>query len=159
MIIYLFRRCLNEKAYFIIWNFYYKYIFLSLGCTVNDHMALLTIYNKSNITITNIKIGNTVITPVLFEGGRVDYYIFWTLKGKLSCGEAESWGYPPYINNKLAIIPRPGTYELRPGQYYFESEIFEVYDEYYITLRCERYYQDCGYEEIDEYADGEYYQE
>jgi hypothetical protein len=141
-------------------NFLFLIIFIMFvsGCSVNDYESVLSISNESNIYVNNIKIGNTIILLTLAPGASYDYYFYTPLIGSLTTDSAASAGYAyTEDNNKLSTIPRLGTYNLKAGNYFFQSEIFEKNDNYYITIRCNKNKYNYGQDSYDAYADGGYY--
>jgi hypothetical protein len=140
------------KIYFLI-----IIIFIS-GCSVNEYTSILSISNESNIYVNNIKIGKTLILLTLAPGASYDYYFYSPLTGNLTTDNAASAGYVnTYDNNKLSIVPRSGNYNLKVGNYFFQSEIFQKNDNYYITIRCNKNKYNYGPDSYDPYADGGYY--
>jgi len=133
---------------------------LLLSCVVNDTTSLWTFTNKSDIAITNIKLGDTVILISLSPGITYNYYFYFDLNGKLTTGEALSAGYASdFDTNEYTIVRRKGTYNLRAGNYYFYSDIFKKDGEYYITVRCKPNRFEYGGSNSDDYAEGGYYED
>ncbi|MBN2545181.1 MAG: hypothetical protein JXB50_05240 [Spirochaetes bacterium] len=127
-------------------------------CTVNDNTSLWTFTNKSDIAITNIKLGNTIILASLSPGFTYNYYFSWDLNGPLTSNEALSAGYASDFEvNEYTIVRRRGTYNLIAGNYYFYSDIFKKDGEYFITLRCKPNNFEYGSSDSDDYAEGGYY--
>ena len=110
--------------------------------------------------MSNIKIGDTVIANNIQSGATKQYYFFKDITGQYTANDAISGGYSTYYDvNRNAVVERSGTYTLRAGNYFFESEIFRQGDETYITLRCVRHNSNWANDDFDEYINNEFYQE
>jgi hypothetical protein len=130
------------------------------GCSVNDSISLLTITNRSGSNIDNIKIGNTLIASSISPGGIYNYYITTELTGKFTANGAVSAGYSTiYDVNRFSIVVRNGTYKLKAGKYFFDSEVFDQNGQRYITLRCEKTSSDWQEDGSDSYITNEFYTE
>jgi hypothetical protein len=130
---------------------------LGISCTVNNNTSKITILNKSDASVSNIKIGNTIICCYIAAGGSYEYYFSFDLKGKLTGNDVISAGYVNrYDNNKISVVRRDGEYNLLHTGYFFDCEIFKMDKKYYITLRCDKSGVDNN-ETGDEYVEDGYY--
>ena len=60
-------------------------LFLLLaGCTVNSTTGKITISNRTNNALTNIKIGNTLLSSYVAPGASYDYWYYNDITGKLA---------------------------------------------------------------------------
>ena len=143
-----------KKTYLIIFILIILTI-IHFSCTVNESTSCLTIQNKSNTTVTNIKIGDTIISSYLAPGAQTAYYFSYNdIEGELTANGAISgkyiWELP---GNKKYVKESNGTYKLIAGNYHFYSEIFESRNKYWITLWCEKQGEDYNDEPEDQYED------
>ena len=133
---------------------------LFTGCTVNEYTSILRITNKSNDDAENIKIGDTLIAYRVATGATYYYYIFKDITGQLTANNLTSAGYTDRYNvNRNSVVEKSGTYTLKAGNYFFDSDIFSQDEEDYITLRCEKHAYDWQNDEYDEYPDEGFYEE
>ena len=58
--------------------------FAFIGCTVNSTTGRITVANTTNATMTNVKVGDTLIVSSLGPGKSYDYYFFKTLTGQIT---------------------------------------------------------------------------
>lgn len=149
----------NKRAYFlIIIVIFFSVLFTS--CTVNQWTSKISFINKSDIYISNVKIGNLLLVCTLAPGASYDYYFIVDIKGRLTANNAISVGYTnSNDNNKEAVVPRNGNYNLIAGNYLFECEMFKKNGDYCMTIRCERLGYNYGSDDYDDYADGGYYED
>ncbi len=134
-------------------------LFYVTSCAVNDYTSKITILNKSDISVNNIKVGDAIICSYIQPGGSFDYYFTTDLGGKLTGAGVISAGYTnAYDNNKASIVKRTGNYKLKHTGYFFDCEIFKVDSDYYITLRCDKKGTDYS-NTADSYVNGGYYKD
>ncbi len=129
--------------------------FIHFSCTVNESTSCLTIQNKSNTTVTNIKIGNTIVSSYLAPGAQTAFYFSnYTIEGELSANGAYSgryiWELP---GNKAYVRKANGTYKLIAGNYHFYGEIYQSGNNYWITLWSERHGENYRDNPEDQYED------
>jgi|GEM_PF-2150804 len=136
---------------------------LYLGsCTVNETTSKITINNKSDIWVSNIKIGNTIICSLIGPGNSYEYYFTNELSGSLSGNDVIPARYTnQYSRNKYTAVEKSdGTFTLSPAGYYFDCDIFIRDDKYYIALGVDN---KNGYnyneDDIDEYIIEDFYED
>lgn len=130
-------------------------LIIHFSCTVNENTSCLTIQNKSDTTVTNIKIGDTIVTSYLAPGTQTAYYFSnKDIEGELSANGAISgryiWELP---GNKKYVKEANGSYKLIAGNYHFYGEIFESRNKYWITIWSEKQGEDYNDDPEDQYDD------
>src|SRR4030042_2550805 len=66
------------------------FLFFISACSVNEYTALIRVENSSNIDITNLKIGETLITGYLKKGAVYDYWSITQFSGIVSVNGVKS---------------------------------------------------------------------
>ncbi len=60
------------------------FAFLINSCSVNSTTGLITIENRTNSFLTNVRVGDTLVALSLAPGAKYDYYYYQTIQGKLT---------------------------------------------------------------------------
>lgn len=73
-----------KKIFYLILIVSILIILFFTGCSVNAYTGLIQVKNYSNTPITNVKIGETLITSYLAAGAQIDYWFTSEITGKLT---------------------------------------------------------------------------
>ena len=109
-----------------------------LQCTVNSTTGLITVENKSNVKVTNIKIGSTSICWWLSPGEKYNYYFYKPITGELTADGATS-GYRRIVLSGDDLeysdeeVKEDGEYELTTNNWY-SCDITEQDNDTYIRI-------------------------
>lgn len=71
---------MKKTIYFIIITFV---VFIFIHCTVNQDTGLIEVKNYTEIALTNVTIGGTLIASYVAPGGYVDYWYSQEIRGRL----------------------------------------------------------------------------
>jgi hypothetical protein len=113
-------------------------LIIFLSCTVNSTTGMINIKNTTNATISNIRIGNTILAITLTPGANFNYYYYKTLTGRItSTGATTGFSYWDYNGTKYDytgdIILMDGTFTLKTN-YWFTFYIVDEKDQSFLQV-------------------------
>lgn len=94
------------KKIFLFFIFSFAVLFI-FNCTVNDKTGLIQIKNSTYESLSNVKIGQTLIAAYVAPGSYINYWYYNTVSGRLS-----TQGIP--IDNSIKDI----TFNLKTGYWF-----------------------------------------
>ena len=81
-----------KKVLFFLSSITLLFLLLA-GCTVNSTTGKIMISNRTNTALTNIRIGNTLISSYVAPGATYDYWYYSDITGKLALSGVDHLDY------------------------------------------------------------------
>lgn len=84
------------------------------GCAVNSTTGKITIVNRSTTSVSNIKIGSTILALAVGPGQSVDYFFTSALSGALTATGAKTG----FAYDETNDVERDGTFTFKLNNWY-----------------------------------------
>lgn len=91
---------------------------LLCSCTVNEQTGLIQINNLTNLTLTDIYIGNTLIAFRVGPGVQYDYWVLSSFTGELSMTGPDEGDLVLADETTVKNVLKDAKFTIKPGYFY-----------------------------------------